>query len=283
MGWLAKDRLLESRTQISPAMTRNHADRFILQRTAEVMHSAVRHIEAIADWAEKDGKLTFGGIAVDSEVDALTRMKPEVIAALEKAAAFIADSWNEIDGNSARMAELRRFLDDYGNFRRWVIHYDDLREDSWRKMDELLDDRLQPQEYVMIVARFDRELEFPTRQAEQKMTDAAVRKFWDDIAEAFFQHKVSGLNGSQWEDLIMHRSVPIIMGQWGADKKFATYFGKRVGLECLEMNQTFTFPREDDRHRNIKLDYYKNRDDKVQKTDWIATLLDEVGIDRRKM
>lgn len=60
-------------------------DRFILQRTADVMHSAVRHIEAIADWAEKDAKLTFGG-----------------------------------------MAELRRFLDDYGNFRRWVIHYDDL-------------------------------------------------------------------------------------------------------------------------------------------------------------
>lgn len=67
-------------------------DKFILQRTAEVMNSAVRHIEAIADWAEKDGKLTFGGIAVDGEVDALTRMKPEVIAALEKAAAIIADS-----------------------------------------------------------------------------------------------------------------------------------------------------------------------------------------------
>lgn len=84
-------------------------DKFILQRTAEVLHSAVRHIEAIADWAEEDGKLTFGGIAVDGEMEALTRMKPEVIAALEKAAAFIADSWTRLWINTAISTRICKF------------------------------------------------------------------------------------------------------------------------------------------------------------------------------
>lgn len=151
MGWLAKDRLLESRTQISPAMTRNHQDRFILQSTAEVMNSAVRHIDSIVNWMAGDGSLSYGGMTVPGSVNELRRCKSE-------------------------LAEVDRFLEMYGFFRDRVIAYDDARMDNEEKAWKLLDDYMQPQEYVVLVGHFDREFEFQRNHLEVEVRNADVRR-----------------------------------------------------------------------------------------------------------
>lgn len=85
-------------------MTRNHADRFILQSTAEVMNSAVRHIDSIVNWMAGDGSLSYGGMTVPGSVNELRRCKSELAEALQKSAFFLADEWNYIENNRARLA-----------------------------------------------------------------------------------------------------------------------------------------------------------------------------------
>lgn len=229
MGWLAKDRLLESRTQISPAMTRNHQDRFILQSTAEVMNSAVRHIDSIVNWMVGDGSLSYGGMTVPGPVNELRRCKSELAEALQKSAFFLADEWNYIENNRARLAEVDRFMEMYGFFRDRVIAYDDARMDNEEKAWKLLDDYMQPQEYVVLVGHFDREFEFQRNHLEVEVRNADVRRPLRGLAVKRSHQFCTGLSDEDFENLIAHRQLPMMQGMWFGEKHYATYFGKRCG------------------------------------------------------
>lgn len=257
-------------------------DRLILQRAAETMNSAVRFLNQVIDWLVKDGELTFGGITVGAAVEELRTAKPGLIDILEKCSVFIADEWPKIENNKLRMGEVERFLGEYEKFRDKIIEYDDAVIEFPSKAEELLDQYLQSQEYIIVVVRFDKEFDLARHHAKETISKVATRNLWDSFAEDLYQHFCWGLNGSQLENLILHHELPITKGTWNGEKKDATYFGKRCGLACWEMNEAFEFHRDDDKNICIKLDYHKNHDTKVNEESIIAKILDRVGIDFRE-
>lgn len=115
------------------------------------MNSAVRHIDSIVNWMAGDGSLSYGGMTVPGSVNELRRCKSE-------------------------LAEVDRFLEMYGFFRDRVIAYDDARMDNEEKAWKLLDDYMQPQEYVVLVGHFDREFEFQRNHLEVEVRNADVRR-----------------------------------------------------------------------------------------------------------
>ena len=185
-------------------MTRNHQDRFILQSTAEVMNSAVRHIDSIVNWMAGDGSLSYGGMTVPGSVNELRRCKSE-------------------------LAEVDRFLEMYGFFRDRVIAYDDARMDNEVKAWKLLDDYMQPQEYVVLVGHFDREFEFQRNHLEVEVRNADVRRPLRGLAVKLSHQFCTGLSDEDFENLIAHRQLPMMQGMWFGEKHYATYFDKRCG------------------------------------------------------
>lgn len=79
-------------------MTRNHQERFILQRTAEGMHSAVRHIGNVVDWLSGDGEKTFGGVSVKGEVEELGKDYERCGEALMRFDDVCIRRWDELPG-----------------------------------------------------------------------------------------------------------------------------------------------------------------------------------------
>lgn len=260
-------------------MTRNHADRFILQRTAEGMHSAVRHIGNVVDWLSGDGERTYGGISVKGEVEELRRMKPVIIEALEQCCAWIRDEWPHIENNKARLHELALFLREYDAFRSAVMEYDDARIDNPAKDEHLFDQYLQPQEYVIVVARFDKELEFAQGHSQDVIQGYRSKAPLEGLSEKLCHKFCTGLSDEALDDLIRYHEPPMLKGTWFGDKNMATYFGKVCGLPCELMNQSFIFYKDDGSGRAIKLNYSRNDADKVDSTSELGRILKVFPID----
>ena len=168
------------------------------------MNSAVRHIDSIVNWMAGDGSLSYGGMTVPGSVNELRRCKSE-------------------------LAEVDRFLEMYGFFRDRVIAYDDARMDNEEKAWKLLDDYMQPQEYVVLVGHFDREFEFQRNHLEVKVRNADVRRPLRGLAVKLSHQFCTGLSDEDFENLIAHRQLPMMQGMWFGEKHYATYFGKRCG------------------------------------------------------
>lgn len=254
-------------------------NRFILERTAGKLSSAVRHIEAIVDWLAGDGEKTFRGVSVPGEVDALRRDKAGLMEALEMSACFLCDEWPYIENNKARLFEMERFLAVYGCFRSKVLEYDDARMDNEEKAWSLLDDYMQPQEYVVLVGHFDRAFELQRNHLEGEVRNADAKRPLRGLAVKLSHQFCTGLSDEDFENLIAHRQVPMMQGMWFGEKHYATYFGKRCGLSCAEMNACFSFKKDNDRSQSIKLSYSKNDDDKVGPSSPIARILEGYPID----
>lgn len=168
------------------------------------MNSAVRHIDSIVNWMAGDGSLSYGGMTVPGSVNELRRCKSE-------------------------LAEVDRFLEMYGFFRDRVIAYDDARMDNEEKAWKLLDDYMQPQEYVVLVGHFDREFEFQRNHLEVEVRNADVRRPLRGLAVKLSHQFCTGLSDENFENLIAHRQLPMMQGMWFGEKHYATYFGKRCG------------------------------------------------------
>lgn len=257
-------------------------NRTILNSTAGKLSSAVRHIEAIVDWLAGDGEKTFRGVSVPGEVDALRRDKAGLMEALEMSACFLCDEWPYIENNRARLFEMERFLAVYGCFRSKVLEYDDARMDNEEKAWSLLDDYMQPQEYVILVNWADRQFSFQKNHLNEVSRKAVAGSPLHGLARKLSHEFCIGFSDEDLESLIRDHELPMLRGQWFGEKNYATYFGKALGLSCAQMNACFDFKRDNDNSRNIKLNYSKNDDLKVGPDSPIARILAAYPIDEIK-
>lgn len=258
------------------------ADRQILNRTAELLLSAVRHIDMLVAWLGGDEDAGFGGLATKGAVKELTRLGSEIVTALSDASVFITDQWPYIENNKARLFEMGRFFEVYDRFHASVMAYDDARIDNEARSDELLGYDMQPQEYVMMIARFDREFSFPKEHLNDVVNGNPAKRPLEGLADRLMHKYCIGVSDETLENLIRYHETPALKGTWIGDKRFATYFGHRCNLECADMNATFDFFRDDDRSRKIQLNYSKNDDIKVPENCELARILDGFPIDSIK-
>ena len=189
----------------------NH-DRFILQRTAEGMHSAVRHIGNVVDWLSGDGEKTYGGVSVKGEVEELRRMKPVIIETLEQCCAWIRDEWPHIENNKARLHELALFLREHDAFRSAVMEYDDARMDNEEKAWSLLDDYMQPQEYVTLVNWADGQFSFQKNHLNEVSRKAVAGSPLHGLARKLSHEFCIGFSDEDLESLIRGHELPMLTG-----------------------------------------------------------------------
>ena len=243
----------------------------ILGETAESINSAVRALNSLSDVIDgsADNPIKIHGCkgAVRFLIDEGTNYEE----LLDDVYVLIADEWEHIENNAARIDELKEFFKVYDHLRDAVQRLDNCYIDYRDKAESITGDSTLSQEYVLFVCKWDEKFGFVrTFLADMDEKQRAESSPYAGMALAMIDF-FDGLTDAQLEDALILHEFPMFLGNWKGALTNATYFGHHFHLSCLQMNKIFKFRNGEGEQE--RLHYTRFPDTNIKETSGIAVAL----------
>lgn len=243
----------------------------ILDETAESINSAVRALNSLSDVIDcaTDDPVKVHGCKGASRF--LMDEFDEYSEMLLTAYRFIADDWEHIENNAARINELLNFFKAYNTLRDAVQRFDDCCIDNSDAAESFAGDIPLSQEYVMLLCKSDERFGFiRTFLADVEETHRGETTPYKGMSMAMIDF-FDGLSDTQLEDALIMHEFPMFLGNWKGPLTNATYFGHHFRLSCLQMNKIFKFRNTEG--EQVRLHYTRFPDTNIKETSGIAVVL----------